>query len=328
MLIQKTFQGTIGTSATTFNLPYEANSVLITNEGSNDVNVALPGSNLTATITSGNKSSFTGINLNSFSLSTSTSTTTVEILVEYAEEYNKLEIGLPNNYSKKPSQKFEIFDDFMYQTITEADTPWIFNKGNDAQATDPTIVADAERGVIRLTTGNNSGTLSDDGSQLVCAVPVQADSGGLVFEARLKINTAVTAVSVNVGLTDSTSLEEPFTISGSTITANADDAACFVYDTAQTTDQWMACSVDSTTVDEDSDLTGIAPVADTYQTLRIEIEPDGNTIQFYINGLLVRTLTVAGITPSVNLYATIIANATTTTSKVVDVDYVYVAHNR
>ena len=242
------------------------------------------------------------------------------------ESANELKLAGHANICR--SDRFELFDDFLYQTITEADTPWILNSGADAQAIDPAISAQ-EGGVIRITTGDADGTTANDGSQLVAHIPVQADSGGLVFETRLHINTAVTTVSVVAGLTDSTSLEEPFTIAGTTITSTASDAACFVYDTAQTTDQWYACAVDSNTDDTGNALTGVAPVADTYQVLRIEVSSDGATIRFYINGTLTNTLSgAAGVSPDVNLYATVIACATTTTSRTVDVDYIYVAHTR
>lgn len=226
-----------------------------------------------------------------------------------------------------PATQFTIFDDFICQTLTEADTPWILNKGTDAQALDPVISTD-ERGKIVITTGDNSGTLADDGSQIVCSIPVQADSGGLIVETRLHINTAITGLSVNFGLTDTTSLEEPFTISGTSITSNATDAACFVYDDGATTKEWFACAVDSDTDDTGNAATGTAPVADNYQTLKIEVSSDGNTVYFWINGTLVKTLTNAGLTPTVNLYAVIVANSTTTASKTVDVDYIYISHNR
>jgi len=380
---------------------------------------------------------------------------------------------------KSPSTLFEVFDDFNYQTLTEADTPWILNKGSDGDALDPAISAD-ERGKVVLTTGNNSGTLADDGSQIICAIPVQADSGGLVVETRLHINTAVTEVSVNFGLTDSTALEEPFTIAtGDAISSVASDAACFVYDDSADIKGWFACAVDSNTDDTGNGLVGSlviedcedawseqvianvtasvdavdfkvgtkcatfavgadftpgiigteaiastnltaythigfwfksdvaldasdyqllldnnalcasptltvnlpaisadtwthvqlvlttpslysaiisiglkqvvdkgacnikiddvkvynAPKADTYQILRIEVSSDGGTVYFYAgtthaNLKLVKTLTNAGVSPNVNLYATVIANSTTAASKTVDVDYLYVAHNR
>ena len=39
--------------------------------------------------------------------------------------------------------RFELFDDFIQQTLTEADTPWILNSGSDEQAIDPAIGAQA-----------------------------------------------------------------------------------------------------------------------------------------------------------------------------------------
>lgn len=225
------------------------------------------------------------------------------------------------------SHYYEIFDDFNYQTITEADTPWILNSGADAQAIDPAINAQ-ERGVIRLTTGDADGTFANDGSQFACHIPVQADSGGLVFETRLHINTAITDVSVFAGLTDSTSLEEAFSNSADVITSTASDGCGFLYDTDATTDDWWTVAVDTDVDDTGNASSGTAPVADTYQILRLEVSADGNTVTFYINGVLEATLTGGGISPDVNLYATVSACATTTTSKTVDVDYVYVGHTR
>lgn len=223
---------------------------------------------------------------------------------------------------------FEIFDDFTYQTLTEANTPWILNSGADAQAIDPAINSQAS-GVVRVTTGDADGTTANDGSQLVCAIPVQASDGGLVMEARLHINTAVTDISVFVGLTDSTSLEEPFTISADTVTSTASDAVGFLYDTSATTDEWWMLAVDSDTDDAGNAALGVAPTADVYQTLRLEVSADGATINFYIGDTLVNTLSGdAGVSPDVNLYATIIACSTTTTQKTVDVDYIYIKTTR
>ena len=239
------------------------------------------------------------------------------------------EMTLSGNGMINQRYRFEIFDDFIQQTLTEADGPWIENSGADDLAVDPAISAQ-ECGVVVLTTGDNDGTVAQDGSQLVCHIPVQADSGGLVFEARLHINTAITNVAVNVGLTDSTALEEPFTIAGGdAITSVATDAACFVYDTSATTDEWWACAVDSNTDDAGNAATGTAPTADTYQTLRIEVSADGATIKYYIDGTLEVTLSGdAGVTPDTNLYATVIACGDGTASKTVDVDYIYVGHVR
>lgn len=223
---------------------------------------------------------------------------------------------------------FGLWDDFVYQIISETDTPWILNSGGDNQAADPAINAQ-EGGVIRVTTGNADGTVANDGSQLISHIPVQADSGGLVYEARLHINTAVTDISVCVGLTDSTSLEEPADIGAAdAITTTASNAVVVCYDTDAATDQWFAIGVDGDTDATGNAATGTAPTADTYQTIRIEVDSDGESGRVYINGTLQTSLTASVTAASTDLYATVFANATTTTSKTVDVDYVYVGASR
>lgn len=227
-----------------------------------------------------------------------------------------------------PSETFVMLDDFVYQTLTEANTPWILNSGSDAEAVDTVINADAY-GVARMVTGDADGTMANDGTQLVSHIKVVPNQGGVEVEARLKINTAVTDISVNFGLTDSQSLEEPFSIGASdVITSNATDGACLVYDTDADTDEWFACAVDSDTDDTGNATTAVAPVADTYQILKIAISADGNTVTYYINGTLVATLNNAGVSPDAVLYATITACSTTTTSKTVDVDYIKVVASR
>ena len=225
-------------------------------------------------------------------------------------------------------KRTEIFDDFVYQAIAETYTPWVLNSGSDAEAIDPAIDLQ-EGGVIKITTGDADGTVANDGSQLVCAIPVQADSGGLVFETKLHINTAITEISVNAGFTDSKTLEEPFTGASDVLTSVASDAACFLFDDGNTTKEWFAAAVDGDSDDTGNGATGSAPVSDTYQVLRIEVSSDGSTILFYVDGTLVKTLSTSnGVSPDVDLYATVVACSTTTTSKSVDVDYIYVGHNK
>ena len=228
-----------------------------------------------------------------------------------------------------PNGIYKFRDDFDRQAVlnTETDNMWILNSGADAQAVDPAINV-AAGGEVRLTTGNADGAVANDGSQIVAAIPVNAALGGLWFETRLHINTAITDISVNAGFTDVTTLEEPFSISGTTITSVASDAACFVYDTAQTTDQWYACGVAGDTDATGNAITGTAPVADTDQTLRIEIDADGEGARFYLDGVLSGTLTANAVTAATSVYATVIANATTTTSKTVDIDYIEWGHLR
>ena len=220
-----------------------------------------------------------------------------------------------------------VFDDFHWLAASgdgEAGSPWALHNGADAQALDPVVVAAAEEGKIVLTTGNVGDTFANDNSQIVCKVPMQADSGNLVFETRLHINTAVTNISLYAGFTDIiTADEEPMSHATTSLTTNCTDGVGFLYDTASTVDNWICAAVDGNTDDFGHSDPSTVPVADVYQTLRFEVPTSGTGIKFWIDGVLVKTLTGAGVSPDVSLYATIAACATTTTSKTVDVDYIY-----
>lgn len=247
------------------------------------------------------------------------------VQVDYAGEVTLVGDAMLNS-----RYRFEIFDDFLYRVVSETNTPWILNSGSDGSAVDPAIGVQ-EEGVVVVTTGAGDGTTAVDGSQIICHIPVQADSAGLVFEARLHINTAITNVSVFFGLTDVTTLEEAFTNAADVITSNASDAVGFLYDTSATTDTWWGCAVDGDTDDAGNATTGTAPTAATYQVLRGIVDATGATCAFYIDDMDTAVLTLsgdAGVSPDVNLYLTVIACGDGTLSKTVDVDYMYVGHVR
>jgi hypothetical protein len=239
------------------------------------------------------------------------------------------ELTLTGSAEVNTRSQYVFMDDFdMQQAWVEAETPWVLNEGTDGAAADPAI-SSAECGVALLTTGAGDGSATEDASQLVLHVPVQADSGNLVFETRLHINTAITNVSVFAGFTDNTAREEPFSNAADVITSTATDGCGFLYDTDATTDEWWMVAADGDADDAGNATLGTAPVADIYQTLRMEVSSDGATITFFINGTQAGQLTGdAGVSPDVNLYATIFACGDGTASKTVDVDYVYVRHTR
>jgi len=242
----------------------------------------------------------------------------------------RVEVGKPLEPQAGIDRSYfwEIFDDFNYQTIAATYTPWVLNSGASGTAADPAISAQ-ENGVLQLVTGDDDGTTARDGSQFAGAVPVQADSGGLFVEARLHINTAIANARVNFGLTDVTTLEEPYTCTGTAYAAAANDAVVFLYDAAATAaGSWHACAVDSTVEDTTNDPMASGPTADTYQKLRIEVSVGGGTCTFYVDDVLKATLSGGGVTPNTNLYPTIIACGDGTASKTVDVDYIHVGHNR
>jgi hypothetical protein len=216
------------------------------------------------------------------------------------------------------------FDDFIGDTVlaqyTEA-------SGTDGQAVQ--TIVEEQFGVYQLTSGDAGVNTAGDGEQVSLSLEWQADQGALVFETRLHIDGAIANTELCVGLTDNVALELPFTNSADTITAVADDAVAFCYDTNATTDEWWALGVDSTTKATGNAATGTAPVADVYQTLRIEIDDGGADCRFYIDGTLAGTLTANCVTPTVALApVVVISSAQTAASSVVDVDYILVGAAR
>jgi len=227
-----------------------------------------------------------------------------------------------------PNQTCQFFYDFHEAAIVEADSPFIFNSGSDDLAIDPAINAQ-KGGVLRVTAGDGDGTAAVDGSQVVLALPFKAEYGGLVAECRLKI-TDVSECSVFVGFTDVTSLEEPASVSGTTVTTNASDAVGFVYDTAMTTDEWWAVGVAGDTDATGNGTLSVAPADATYQTLRVEVGSDGESASFYVDDVLVGSLTANVVTPSTAVYFTVFANGngSNAAAATVDVDYIWVQHSR
>ena len=86
-----------------------------------------------------------------------------------------------------PYETWNFFADFNEQAIVEADSPYIFNAGSDAQAIDPAI-NDQKGGVLRLTAGDGDGTAAEDGSQVVVHIPLKANYGGLMGHYHVQTN--------------------------------------------------------------------------------------------------------------------------------------------
>lgn len=217
-----------------------------------------------------------------------------------------------------------LFDDFLGTTLS---TRWTAITGNDAQAIAAAQVAGALGGQVAMTSGNsNPGVTAADAAGLVGAANWKASQGNLVVEARVKLDD-ITLVKAFVGFTDNIALEFPVISNGTTgITATADDAVGFLFDTLATTDVWSACAVKAT-VSGGVVVNGAAPVADTFETLRVEVDSLGNAY-FFQNGAYVGTF-AAAITTTVALNPIIIVmeNGVAAVRKLT-ADWVYVAADR
>lgn len=218
------------------------------------------------------------------------------------------------------------FDDFTGDVIADQ---WNLLEGTDSAVTDAAILAGGIGGVLRLTTGNDGTGLAADQVQITQALQWQASNGDLVFQARLKLS-AITTCYAFVGFTDlAATLEGPIVsaASANTLTSNATDAVGFMFDTRMDDDKWWLVGV-ATDVDATHQNTGFAPVADTYETFRIEVTTGGKAT-FFRNGLQVGTQMSGAVTAAADLTPTITVSKTSVAaSMTADLDYVHVAMAR
>ena len=216
-------------------------------------------------------------------------------------------------------------DDFWGGTVQ---TWWTAVSGTDAQAVQA-IQANAQYGEYQITSGDTGVNCAGDCEGIVLGTHWRAGQGSLIFETRLHIDTAVANEIIFAGFSDTVALEMPGTIDGAdALAAVADDFCGFLYDDTAATDQWFAVCFDNTTGATGNGATGVAPVAATYQVLRVEVDAGGEDARFYINGILVKTITANAITITDPLTPMIIVDTNAVESNVVDVDYVFVSAQR
>lgn len=224
-----------------------------------------------------------------------------------------------------PMPLAELGDDFLGDVIADQ---WGVTKGSDAAAVDFAALASGTGGVVRATTGAGAGaSMAANGVQLHSFLNWKASSGDLAMTARLKMS-AIATIAVFVGFTDQiASLEMPIHASGSGngLTTNATDAVGFFFDTSMTDDVWWCSGVKADT-DATPVSTALAPVADTYQQFRVEVDTAG-TATFYIGGRSYGTVANA-VTTSVALTPVVAAFRRSAASATIDVDFIHVESGR
>lgn len=218
-----------------------------------------------------------------------------------------------------------LFDDFTNNSLAQ----YTFTEGTDA-ATSVAAVVGATNGVLRLTTGDAGTGYAADAEQMTGPLNYKAANGSLVFEARIALS-AITTCQVFVGFTDdATTLEIPIDSAGSanTITTTASNAVGFFFDTDMTDDTWWCAGVKADT-DATHFNTGFAPVASTFETLRVEVDTSGNAA-FFRNGAPVGTGRMSNAVTASTLLCPVItvSKLSVAASMTLDVDYVYAAQKR
>lgn len=234
----------------------------------------------------------------------------------------------------EPTGAVVLWDDFVGDTLnTDA---WIATDtaaaglGSSAFAISSTAgdpVA-AHGGWISGTCSDNDSGSTEIGSMAATTVgnfrPDRAGNGLLVFETRITL-PAITTIRVNAGLTDDEAEANAvlaMSLSGTTWTTTATDAALWVFDTAATTDVFYGQTVDSDA--DGTAVTGTAPVAATALRLRIEIGPTGS-VYFYRDGNYVGSETAVGVTETVPLIPYLGVANEGAANKVLEADYVLTA---
>lgn len=225
------------------------------------------------------------------------------------------------------SKVIRFSDDFLGDVIADQ---WAVVEGADTSTSDAAVVS-VIGGALVLTTGDYATlTYAGNGIQVTHGAFYnwKAENGGLSFEVRLKLS-AITNVALFVGFTDLGTFEAPIESAGSanTITTNATDAVGIMFDTRMTTDNLWGVGVKNGT-DATSLNLGVAPVANTYIILKIEVDKDG-AAKFFVNGEGKGGGVMSNaVTKTVALTPTIAATSVEAASKAVTVDYVDVRMDR
>lgn len=223
------------------------------------------------------------------------------------------------------SAKVRVFDD---GTDAHAGSIWSYAFGGADSAVSGLAQIDGQNGVVRMTTGAGAGaTMAANGLSYMGPLMWKANGGSLVFEQKIKLS-AITNVCVFLGFTDQvTALEMPFTLAaGDALTSNASDAVGVLFDTGADTDNWWLVGV-AADVDAIKQNAGVAPVAGTDETWRIELSTTG-VASFFRNGVAIGTAMAGSVTPSVFIAHTLNAFARAAGSRDVSYDYTLIQGNR
>ena len=217
------------------------------------------------------------------------------------------------------------FEDFLGDVIPDQIN---VVEGTDSATSDFAVLASGNGGIGRFTTGDAGTGDAADFIQVTSFLNWKAANGNLCFEARLKLSRITNAYAY-LGFTDLITLEVPIKSAGSvdTITTNATDAVGFMFDTRMTTDVWHLVGV-ANDVDATRQALTYAPVADTYETFRIELST-GGVATFFRNGVQVGTAMSGAVTASVALTPTVmVGNTSGTSSFTADLDYIHTSMAR
>ena len=207
---------------------------------------------------------------------------------------------------------YRVFTDFLegIQPILAVHSgagSWLTFRGADNEAIEPLIVANPE-GTLGMTSGNaDDDTDMAVGSFGLSGQGALVSDGLIVVEYRAHMGTLTNAVGLGLADTVANATEmEPFEADGSNVISEGTVTSCqnciaFLAHALDTnTFGWLAVSMNANTMGAAADeyTLGVAPVATTYQILRIEVDATGDAY-WYIDGVLMGVESLALATTAV-----------------------------
>lgn len=229
------------------------------------------------------------------------------------------------------SAQFVLYEDF-YGTWAIGDAgpadTWSTTAGAGTGNAAAVTVANGINGEVTIKSASDDGTHAQNNSMLTgIGLPFKASQGGLIMEARLKID-AITNVFMFVGFTDtiSTTVECPIFLNAADLDSDATDACGVIFDTDGTTAQFCHGGVKNGT-DTTPAYSGGAPTAATYVVIRVEVDSTG-AVRGYINGTAIGAAVANAVTTSVALTPCIVIGNRGAAQRVMTLDYIFAAQNR
>lgn len=234
------------------------------------------------------------------------------------------------NTATDTASKFRLVDDFFgtwaIGDAGPADT-WSTTAGSGANTQVATTVAASLNGEVTLKSSTADGTHAQNNSTFTgINLGWKANSGGLAVEARVQLD-AITDAYLFVGFTDviSTTVECPIFMNAGTQESDANDACGVIFDTDATSDFFTVGGV-AATVDVTPVVSAVAPVAGTYNVIRVEVSAAG-AVTGYIDGVSIGSV-AAAVTATTALTPAIIVGNRGAAARIATIDYIKVEQNR
>jgi len=188
-------------------------------------------------------------------------------------------------------------------------------------------VVDEPGGIQSITTDT-----TDNNNAALYIGPFMAKDGGVWMETRLKVD-AIDDLALFVGFTEILAYDTPVMpaefATESFVYSSTGSILGLQYDLDATTGDWRACATNdqSYSIDCDSDATRAnnPPVADKFDVLRVEVEPNGNGSCWLGTDAgalkLVKRFTTTPVETDVVLFATVMVENRANAAAVLEVDY-------